>query len=135
MARPRISFPPGARQSLLLMATTTGLRETVAADSFGMTLANFRAAIADDERSREVWEEAQAAERDELTKVLFEKAKDGDQKSAQYLLAVKHGLSEKTPEMTNKGGVNITFQLPAALDPVAYAQAISPKLEALTDGN
>ena len=61
--------------------------------------------------------------------------REGDSKAAQFLLAARHGLSDKAPE---QGGerVNITFQLPAAMDPSEYLRAVQvqpqkPELEAL----
>ena len=70
-----------------------------------------------------LWQEALSVERDALIGVLFNRAIEGDTKAAQFLLAARHGMTEKQVE---QGGdrVNITFQLPAALNPEQYAKLI-----------
>lgn len=125
MGRPWASLPPGARDCLLAMASTTGLKESVAAAALGVPLKDFRRIIAKDERSKMIWDEALATERDVLLGAMFAKAKEGDQKAAAFLLASRHGMSERTPESTGAGRVNITFQLPAALPPEQYAKLVT----------
>ena len=130
MARPWQQLPPGARDALISMAETTGLKESTAAAALGMPLKDFRRCITKDERSKAVWDEAMAVERDVLMGLMYQKAKEGDTKAAQFLLASRHGMSERTPESTGRG-VNITFQLPAALPASEYLEQLKPTIEAL----
>ena len=74
--------------------------------------------------AKALWEEALSVERDALLNSLFNRAIEGDSKAAQYLLAARHGMSEKAPEPANER-VHITFQLPAALSPDQYSRLVT----------
>ena len=50
------------------------------------------------------------------------KAVGGDVKACQTLLAVRHGLTEKTAD--RGPGVNINFTLPSAMTAADYAKVI-----------
>lgn len=130
MGRPFTMFPKGARKHLEAMASHGLLSETRAADSLGMPLEQFQEVIKEHKDSRLIWEAALAIERDLLVEVLYEKAtKEGDIKAAQHLLATRHGISEKQP-LGGNNGVQITFQLPSAMDAGSYLNAIQPQIEA-----
>ena len=122
MARPFERLPPGSRDALLSMASN-GLKESTAAKALGVPLHEFRRVITKNPEGKALWQEALSVERDALIGVLFNRAIEGDTKAAQFLLAARHGMTEKQVE---QGGdrVNITFQLPAALNPEQYAKLI-----------
>lgn len=133
MARPFEKLPPGSRDALLSMARN-GLRESTAATALGMPLNEFRRVIAKNPEAKALWQEALSVERDALLNALFNKAMEGDSKSAQFLLAARHGMSEKQTETVGER-VNITFQLPAALSPDQYTKLVKSNDEpaALTE--
>ena len=135
MARPFTKLPPGARQHLEAMAANGLLSESAAATALGMPLRELRKVIVEDKASKEIWENALSIERDSLLKSLYEKAtRDGDVKAAQTLLAVRHGLSEKSPGGAAQGPT-IVFNLPSALSPADYAKAIQVQQDALPSGS
>lgn len=123
MARPYEKLPPGSRDALLSMARD-GLRESTAATALGIPLNEFRRVIKKNPDAKALWEEALSVERDALLNSLFNRAIEGDSKAAQYLLAARHGMSEKAPEPANER-VHITFQLPAALSPDQYSRLVT----------
>ena len=123
MARPYLKLPPGAKDHLTSMASHGLLSESAAATALGMPLDQFRAVIKEDDRSREIWELALSIERDALLTALYNRAKDGDTKAAQTLLAIRHGLNEKHPQGA-QAGVQINFTLPAAMKPEEYQKQI-----------
>lgn len=122
MARPFEKLPPGSRDALLAMARN-GLKESTAATALGVPLHEFRRVITKNPEAKALWQEALSVERDALINALFNKAMEGDSKSAQFLLAARHGMSEKQTETPGER-VNITFQLPAALNPDQYTKLI-----------
>lgn len=122
MARPWNNLPPGARDALLSMAPM-GLQESTAARALGMPVKDFRRVIKENEKARELWEEAMSVERDALLTALYNRAIEGDTKAAQHLLSARHGISEKTPEKASDR-VQINLQLPPALDPAKYAKLV-----------
>ena len=128
MARPYERLPVGAKKHLESMAENGLLSETAAARSLGMPLGQFRRLIAEHKPSQEIWSNAMAVERDELLDSLFNKAKDGDTKACQTLLAVRHGLSEKAPAAASER-VSVVFNLPQALDPKDYLEGFQAQLE------
>lgn len=135
MARPFTKLPPGAKQHLESMAANGLLSESAAATALGMPLDQFRKVITEHTPSKEVWENALAVERDQLLGALYDKAtRDGDVKAAQTLLAVRHGLSEKSPGGAAQGPT-IVFNLPSAMDPADYAKAIQVQQGALPDAS
>ena len=135
MGRPFEKLPPGAKRHLEAMASNGLLSESRAADALGMPLEQLRRVLKEHKPSAEIWDNALSIERDALLEALYSKAtKDGDVKAAQTLLAARHGVSDKVPQ-NNGDRVNITFQLPAAMDPGDYLKAIQPKVEALPDGD
>ena len=123
MARPYEKLPPGAKQHLESMASHGLLSESAAATSLGMPLDQLRKVIAEDKRSKEIWENALSIERDALMQALYNKAKQGDTKAAQTLLAIRHGLTERQPQGA-QAGVQINFTLPSAMDAESYQKAI-----------
>jgi hypothetical protein len=129
MARPYTKLPPGAREHLERMAERGMLGESTAAQALGMPVAELRRVIVEDARSKAIWENCLAIERDRLLESLYDKAVGGDTRAAQTLLAVRHGLSEKAPQGAT-GGVSITFQLPQAMDATEYLKAlrVTPEL-------
>lgn len=131
MARPYEKLPPGSRDALLSMARN-GLRESTAATALGIPLHEFRRVIKKNPDAKALWEEALSVERDALLDSLFNRAVEGDTKAAQYLLAARHGMSEKAPEPAHER-VNITFQLPAALTNEQYTQLMhqAPNLKGI----
>ena len=124
MPRPREKLPPGAREYLMKMAGN-GLRESKAAAVLGLKLKDFRRIIAHNPDAKDLWLDALAIERDRLLDALYDRALEGDSKAAQFLLAARHGLSDKTPQTAGER-VNITFQLPAAMDASEYLKALQP---------
>jgi hypothetical protein len=100
-----------------------GLRESTAATALGVPLNEFRRVITKNPEAKALWQEALSVERDMLINALFNKAMEGDSKSAQFLLAARHGMSEKQTESVGER-VNITFQLPAALSPDQYTKLV-----------
>lgn len=134
MARPFEKLPPGAKRHLEAMAVNGLLSESAAATALGMPFDQFRKVITDHAPSKEIWQNALAIERDQILASMYDRARDGDTKAAQTLLAVRHGLSEKQPAGANSG-VNIVFQLPAALDPAAYAKQIQQSAELIGNDN
>lgn len=131
MARPFEKLPPGSRDALLSMARN-GLRESTAATALGMPLSEFKRVITKNPEAKALWQEALSVERDALLNALFNKAMEGDSKSAQFLLAARHGMSEKQTESTAER-VNITFQLPAALSPDQYTKLVQNEPAKLTN--
>jgi hypothetical protein len=105
------------------MAAHGLLSESAAATSLGMPLDQFRRVIKNHKPSKEIWENALSIERDQLLAALYAKAKDGDTKAAQTLLAVRHNLSEKQPQGA-QAGVQINFTLPSAMDAESYQKAV-----------
>lgn len=124
MARPFERLPPGSRDALLSMAGN-GLRESTAATALGVPLHEFRRVIAKNPEAKALWQEALSVERDALLNALFNRAIEGDTKAAQFLLAARHGMSEKQTEAIGER-VNITFQLPAALSHEQYTKLLHP---------
>lgn len=122
MARPFEKLPPGSRDALLAMAGK-GLKESTAATALGVPLKDFRRVIAKNPEAKALWQEAMSVERDALIGALFNRAIEGDTKAAQFLLAARHGLSERQTEQPGER-VNITFQLPAALSNEQYAKLV-----------
>lgn len=125
MARPFEKLPVGAKRHLEGMAESGLLSESAAARSLGMPLDQFRRVIKEHKPSKDVWENALAVERDQLLDALYHRAVDGDSKAAQTLLAVRHGLSDRQLEKPSER-VAVVFNLPQALDPKDYIQAIAP---------
>ena len=131
--RPFEKLPPGARDHLERMAENGLLSESAAATALGMPLHQFQRVIANHPASKKIWEVAMSIERDKLLDALYDKARSGDVKASQTLLAVRHGLSEKAP--TGSGDrVQVTFNLPPAMDPADYMKAIEARQEALPSG-
>lgn len=133
MARPFTQLPAGAKNHLLAMAENGMLSETKAATALGMPVDQFKAVITDHKPSREIWETALAVERDTLFEKLWNLAQGGDRQAATALLAMRHGLNEKQPS-GGGGGVNISFTLPASLDPEQYLKTVQATAKALPDG-
>nr|BBD50121.1 hypothetical protein [Haliea sp. ETY-M] len=128
MARPWKNLPPGALD-LLIAQARNGLRESKAAEALGMRPKDFRRVIKENETARTIWEDALAVERDALIDALYNRAVGGDAKAAQYLLAARHGMSDKAPEAPAQP-VSVTFNLPAAMDAREYLNALqAPALE------
>lgn len=123
MARPYAKLPPGAKTHLENMAAHGLLSESAAATALGIPLNQFRRVIREHPPSKEIWENALSIERDQLLAALYSKAKEGDTKAAQTLLAVRHNLSEKQPQGA-QAGVQINFTLPSAMDVESYQKAI-----------
>lgn len=121
MARPFQNLPPGSRDALLAMASS-GLTESTAAKALGIPLHEFRRVITKNPEGKALWEEALSVERDALIGALFNRAIEGDTKAAVYLLAARHGMTEKLEQVSDR--VQITFQLPAALNSEQYAKLI-----------
>lgn len=132
MARPYARLPAGAKQHLESMASHGLLSESAAARALGMPLDQLRRVISDNPKSKEIWENALAIERDNLLSALYERAVGGDTKAAQTLLATRHGMSEKQPQGSGER-VSVTFNLPAAMSPTDYAKLIQATPEALPD--
>ena len=85
--------------------------------------------------ARALWQQALSVERDALIGALFNRAIEGDTKAAQFLLAARHGITEKQADQFGER-VNITFQLPAALNQEQYSklmQVSTQELPKLTD--
>jgi len=110
-----------------------GLRESTAAQALGIPLHEFRKVIKKNPDAKALWDEALSVERDALLNALFNRAIEGDSKAAQYLLAARHGMSEKTADLNPADRVNITFQLPAALSPEQYTRLVQQTPPALTE--
>lgn len=123
MARPYTQLPRGARQHLEAMASHGLLSESAAATALGMPLPELRRVISEHEPSKRIWNDALAIERDSLLTALYSRAMDGDTKAAQTLLAVRHNLSEKSPQGA-QAGVQVVFNLPAAMTPDEYAKMV-----------
>ena len=124
MGRPYEKLPVGAKKHLEAMAEHGLLSESAAARALGMPLDQFRLVIRDHPKSKEIWDNALAVERDQLLDTLYCKAQDGDIKAAQTLLAVRHRLSDKSPS-TSSERVSVVFNLPQALDPNEYLKSVS----------
>ncbi len=133
MARPYTSLPTGAKNHLLAMAERGLLSETRAANALGMPVDQFRSVVSDDKKSKEIWNEALAVEKDTLLEKLWALADSGDRQAATTLLAVRHGLTEKQPT-GGGGGVTVNFTLPAALDPSEYMKTVQAVQKSLPDG-
>jgi len=131
--RPFEKLPPGARDHLERMAENGLLSESAAATALGMPLHQFQRVIANHPASKKIWDTAMSIERDKLLDALYDKARSGDVKASQTLLAVRHGLSEKAPQGASER-VSITFQLPAAMDTEKYLRSIESSQEALPSG-
>jgi len=131
MARPFERLPPGSRDTLLSMARN-GLKESTAATALGVPLNEFRRVIAKNPEAKALWQEALSVERDALLGALFNKAMEGDSKSAQFLLSARHGMNEKATETPGER-INITFQLPAALSPDQYTKLVQNEPAKLTN--
>ncbi len=127
MARPYTKLPPGARMHLERMAESGMLSESRAADALGMPLVQFRRVIEEHQESRRIWQDALAIERDCLLDALYQKAVEGDTKAATTLLAVRHGLNEKSAEKPGER-VSVVFQLPEAMPAEKYIEAMKPSL-------
>lgn len=122
MARPFERLPPGSRDALLAMASQ-GLKESTAATALGVPLKDFRRVITKNPEAKALWQEAMSVERDALIGALFSRAIEGDTKAAQFLLAARHGMSERQVDTPGER-VSIVFQLPAALNPEQYAKLV-----------
>lgn len=133
MARPYEKLPPGAKSHLEAMASNGLLSESAAATALGMPLSELRKVLKSHKPSAEIWENALSIERDRLLEAQYAKALDGDIKAGQYLLATRHGMSEKNSESTPADRVNIVFQLPGAMTPEQYSKLVQQQPPALTD--
>lgn len=135
MARPYEKLPPGAKKHLESMASNGLLSESAAATALGIPLDQFRRVIKDDKRSREIWDNALAIERDALLTALYARAVDGDTNACRTLLATRHGMSERQPQGSGER-VSVVFNLPAAMKPEDYAKLVQvEKQGALTHGS
>jgi len=125
MARPRKRLPPGSRDILLGMAESGALYESRAASALGMSLRAFRRLLKDSQDAAEVWDEAMAFERDALLERLHRRVQEGDARAAQYLLAARHGVTDR-PEGDSKQAQqpSVHIHLPSAMTPDQYARAI-----------
>lgn len=123
MGRHYENLPKGARTHLEAMAHNGLLSETIAAQALGMPLRDFRKVIRENPDAAGIWNDALAIERDNLLKALYDRAADGDTKAAQTLLAVRHGLNEKTPQRPSET-VSVNIHLPASMDAEKYLEAI-----------
>ena len=128
MARPFEKLPPGARQHLLGMAETEGLNEAVAAKALGMPLRDLRRVIKENPAAAAIWDEARAVERDRLLHTLWTAATNGDTRAAQYLLAARHGISDKSPDTTaQQSQVHIHLPAPMSVEEYAKLVRVEPK--------
>jgi hypothetical protein len=125
MARPRKTLPPGSRDMLLALAKSGTLKESHAAAHLGISLAEFRRLLKNNEDAAELWAECLAVERDELLDKLHTLAKGGDRAAIQFLLAARHGMSDKAPEKGPGDRVQIVFQLPGAMTAEQYQKAVT----------
>lgn len=135
MARPFERLPAGAKAHLERMAENGLLSESAAAIALGMPLKELKRVIKEHKPSQEIWSTCLSIERDRLLGIMYEKAKDGDTKAGQYLLAVRHGLSEKVIDSNPGDRVQITFQLPAALNPDQFTKLVQNENAKLTDNS
>jgi len=133
MARPYAKLPPGAKSHLEAMAANGLLSESAAATALGMPLHEFRRVIKEHEQSREVWDNALSIERDRLLSALYDKATSGDARAAERLLAIRHGMTEKSADNSPAERLNIIFQLPAALTPDQYEKLVKQTPEQVTE--
>jgi len=125
MARPFTKLPPGARDCLEAMAASTGLKESTAARALGMPVGQLRKVIKVNPEAAELWEDCLSIERDALLERLWNRSKEGDVQASKFLLAARHGMSEQRPPDKSER-VNIVFNLPAAMDPAKYLEAMQP---------
>ena len=138
MARPRSNLPVGSREIIMAQAESGCLQETKVARALGLSLRVFRRIRRDNDDAAQLWEEALATERDALLSVLHGRAREGDVKAAQYLLAARHGMREDGGDSGQKGG-DVTIQLPAAMSMdqwrrFAQVEQSAPALEGGSDG-
>ena len=124
MARPYERLPMGAKKHLEAAAANGLLSECAAATALGMPYSEFRRVIREHQPSRKIWEDALSIECDSLLGALYARAMDGDSKAAQTLLAVRHGLTERLPQQAAQAGVQVVFNLPAAMTPDEYSKMI-----------
>ncbi len=133
MARPRVRMPTGYRDVFLDLASKGPLQERVAAECLNMSVGEFRAVLKHNATAREAWNDALAVECDRMLAALYERAMAGDVRASEFLLRSRHGMSTESKDKSP--GVNITFQLPAAMTPDQYRRVIDQTREALPSGS
>ena len=113
MPRPFEKLPPGASTYLYSIAASgTGLTESKAAIGLGIPLDQFKRILRDHPPSKRLWDSAMAVERESLFTRMFEASAAGDLKATQFLLAARHGVTEKAE--TAQAPVNISLRLPGS---------------------
>lgn len=113
MPRPFEKLPPGASAYLYSVAAAgNGLTESKASTGLGIPLDQFKKILRDHPPSKRLWDSAMAVERESLFQRMFEASAAGDLKATQFLLAARHGVTEKTEAA--QAPVNISLRLPGS---------------------
>ncbi|MFP3942080.1 MAG: hypothetical protein ACLF0P_17435 [Thermoanaerobaculia bacterium] len=103
-----------------------GVAEKSIARAVGVSWHRWRALRdGEDPRAAAALERGRAKEHDALVGALFSKAMAGNVTAAIFLLKCRHGYIDQPKPETVDNKVQITFQLPAPLDPAEYDRLVS----------
>lgn len=148
MARPRKRLPANGLDIIRDLASH-GVQETVLAKALGLDVKTWRKIRTEDPDAKAAWEEARATEEDRLVGELFAQAVgrpaqydaegnviQAEQKpnpsAAMFLLKTRHGYREQGPaDGDDSPRVNLTFNLPAPLEPEQWQKLVQAHPQAL----
>ena len=110
------------------------LQETKIARGLGLAFATWRKILANDTDAKQLWDEARAAERDQIVSKLHDRAMEGDTNAARFLLAANHGMREN-------GGTGddsrspVTINLPAPMSEAQYRRLFEQQPQGIEHGD
>ena len=131
MPRRKKLLPMGGLAKIRDLASR-GFSEKDIARALGMSQHTFTKRKDEDPALVDALDEGRSIEHQALYSKLMEKAMGGDIVALLFLLKCRHGYREVS-DVTSRNTVSITFTLPGALDPAAYAKLVDPPME-LADG-
>ena len=124
MSRTKKLIPRDGLAKIRDMASR-GHTEKDIARALGMSATTWTRIKGDEPAAQDALDEGRSIEHSALYGKLYEKAMAGDIVALLFLLKCRHNYRE-TVDVTQTNAVQITFQIPGALDPADYAKLINP---------
>jgi hypothetical protein len=125
MSRTKKLIPRGGLEKIRDLASR-GHSERDIARALGMSPTTWTRLKNDHPEAQDALDAGRSVEHLKLYGKLMEKAMAGDIVALLFLLKCRHNYRE-TVDVTQTNAVQITFQIPGALDPAGYAKLISPQ--------
>ncbi|WP_184947786.1 hypothetical protein [Salinisphaera orenii] len=92
--------------------------------ALGLSYKVWKRILRDDEDAQALWEEAKAIERDAVVAKMYALAMEGDVSAARFILASRHGLSEKG-DTAGAERSSVTINLPGSMSARQYERLVS----------